>query len=207
MVADPFFTQFGGFNNGTLSFYLFFSSSPFSSGADYDTNNDGVLDNLPSGCHVLDDVALLDTDSSASGDIAYGPAVVAESNNTGTPDAATRFPGNDTVPSSAAWYGGELVDTGNVASQINYDPTRESANEPPGMYLTPGDVNVPGIGETFITASPATGNYGGTTTLSATLLSGGATLASATVTFSLNGSTVGAATTNASGIATLAASR
>ena len=127
LVANSFFTQSGGFNNGTLSFYLFFSPSPFSSGADYDANNDGVLDNLPSGSQVLDDVALLDNNSSASGDKAYGPAVVCEYNNTGTPDAATRFTGNITPSSSAAWYGGELVDTGNVASQINYDATRESA--------------------------------------------------------------------------------
>ena len=65
LVASSFFTQSGGLNNGTLSFYLFFSSSAFSSGADYDANNDGVLDNLPSGSQVLDDVALLDNNSSA----------------------------------------------------------------------------------------------------------------------------------------------
>ncbi len=151
---------------------------------------------------MLDDVALLDTNSIASGDIAYGPAVVAESNTTATPDAVTRFPGN-TTQSSAAWYGGELVDTGNVASQIDYDPTRASANEPPSMYLTPGDANVPGAGVTFITAAPATGSYGGNTTLSATLTSGGAALVNATVTFSLNGATVGTATTDSSGTATL----
>jgi hypothetical protein len=203
LVPDSFFTQSGGFNDGTLSFYLFSSTSPFVSGDDYDTNNDGVLDNLPSGSQVLDDVALLDTNTDAAGDKAYGPAVVTEFNSTGTADAVTRFTGNTTPSSSAAWYGGELVDTGNVASQINYDVTRESANEPPGMYLTPGDVNVPSIGETFLTVSPATGSYGGSTTLSATLTSGGLDLANDTVTFSLNGSTVGTATTNATGIATL----
>ena len=65
MVPDSFFTQSHGVKNGTLSFYLFFSTSPFSSGADYDANHDGVLDNLPSGSQVLDDVALLDTDKVA----------------------------------------------------------------------------------------------------------------------------------------------
>ena len=144
LVANSFFTQSGGFNNGTLSFYLFFSSSAFSGGADYDANDDGVLDNLPSGSQVLDDVALLDNNSSASGDKAYGAAVLSEYNSTGTPDAATRLAGNSTPSSSSAWYGGELVDTGNVAAQINYDATRESANEPAGAYLTPGAVNVPG---------------------------------------------------------------
>jgi hypothetical protein len=203
LVPDSFFTQSGGFNDGTLSFYLFFSTSPFVSGADYDANNDGVLDDLPSGSQVLDDVALLDTNKDASDDKAYGSAVVTEFNSTGTPDAVTRFTGNTTPSSPAAWYGGELVDTGNVASQINYDVTRESANEPPGMYLTPGDVNVPSIGETFLTVSPATGSYRGNTTLSAALTSGGLALADDIVTFSLNGSTVGTATTNAGGIATL----
>ena len=203
LVPDSFFTPAGGFNNGTLSFYLFFSTSPFSSGADYDTTDDGRLDHLPSGSQVLDDLAVLDTDKSAAGDIAYGPAVVTEGNNTGTPDAATRFAGSTTPSSSAAWYGGELVDTDNLASQIDYDSTRESANEPPNTYLTPGDLNVPSAVATSITVSPATGTYGGKTTLSATLTSGGAALANETVTFSLNNSTVGTATTNAGGIATL----
>jgi autotransporter-associated beta strand protein len=189
LVPDSFFTQLHGLKNGTLSFYLFFSTSPFSSGADYDANNDGVLDNLPSGSQVLDDVALLDTDKVASGDKTYGSAVVSEFNNTGTPDAATRFACNITPSSPAAWYGGDLVDTGNVASQINYDVTRESANEPPGMYLTPGDVNVP---TPVLAASPGSLNYTanqGATAVDPGIIvtdAGTFTLASATVTISAN---------------------
>jgi autotransporter-associated beta strand protein len=143
LVSSPFFTQAGGFSDGTLSFFLFFSANAFVTGADYDANNDGLLDNLPSGSQVLDDVALLDNNKNAAGDITYGAAVVSEWNSTGTPDAATRFVGNIAPSSSAAWYGGDLVDTGNVASQLYYDATRESANEPAGWYLTPGGVNVP----------------------------------------------------------------
>ena len=215
-----------------------------------------------------------------------------------------------------------MVDTGNVDSQIDYDVTRESLNEPGTaafpMYLTPGDVNVPGdptvagpttasvpadgtfaftsagnvfsvsdaymAGETVtltvtagtlnatagsatvtgngsnsmsisgtladvntvlgtlaftapssgpdptltvqaddgsatsavlttaisltniatsITISPATGTFGGSTTLSAVLTASGTPLANETVTFSLNGSPVGTATTDSSGTATV----
>ena len=159
LVSSSFFTQSGGFNNGTLSFFLFFSTIAFSSGADYDTNNDGVLDNLPPGSQALDDVALLDTDGSAAGDKTYGSAVVRESNNTGMPDAATRFTCNITPSLSSAWYGGELVDDGNVASQTNYDATRKSANEPLGAYLTPGDVNVPNDQPPLLVASSGALNY------------------------------------------------
>jgi autotransporter-associated beta strand protein len=188
LVADSFFTQKHGLKNGTLSFYLFFSTSSFSSGAGYDPNQDGVLGSLPPGSQVLDDVALLDNNKDAKNDVAYGPAVVTEFNNTGTPDAATRFPCN-TTPSSSAWYGGELVDTGNVASQIDYDVTRESANEPPGMYLTPGDANVP---TPVLTTSPGSLNYTanqGATAIDPGIIvtdAGSSTLASATVTISAN---------------------
>jgi hypothetical protein len=141
LVSDPtFFTQAGGFANGTLSFYLFNSPSPFAAGTDYDINDDGTLDHLPAGATVLDNVAIPDTNN--KGDLVYGGVVVAENpnQNKGTADAVTRFPGN-TSTTSAAWYGGELVDTGNVDAQLNYDPTRESVNEPANAYLTPGAFN------------------------------------------------------------------
>jgi hypothetical protein len=158
VVTDPtFFTQAGGFANGTLSFYLYSSSNAFIQGTDYDTNNDGTLDHLPSGYEILDHVAILDNNSAGSGDIAYGNVVVTEANNTGTPDAITRIPGNTSI-SSAAWYGGELVDTGNVASQIEYDATRASANEPAGAVLTPGAANV--IPTTIDWSNPADITYG-----------------------------------------------
>ena len=122
--------------------------------------------------------------------MAYGPVVVSEFNNTGTPDAVTRFACNITSSSSAAWYGGDLVDTGNVASQINYDVTREIANEPPGMYLTPGDLNVPSAQPPALTASPGsldyTANQGATAVDPGIILTDARafTLASATVTIS-----------------------
>jgi hypothetical protein len=60
------------------------------------------------------------------------------SQSSGTPDAATRFVGNDTH-SAAAWFNGDLVDT--APTQLLYDSTRASANFPTGGALTPGDVN------------------------------------------------------------------
>ena len=142
LVENSFFTKSGGFENGTLSFYLFSSTNAFTTGTDYDTNDDGTLDHLPLGAAILDHIALVDTDSSASGDKAYGRANLTEFNSTGTPDAATRFNNDDSV-SSAAWYGGELFDVGNIASQLSYDSTRRSANEPANAVMTPGAVNFP----------------------------------------------------------------
>jgi hypothetical protein len=56
---------------------------------------------------------------------------------------------------------------------------------------------------TSLAASSATGTYGGTTNLSATLTSGGNGVSGKTVSFNLDGSPVGTATTNASGVASL----
>jgi hypothetical protein len=56
---------------------------------------------------------------------------------------------------------------------------------------------------TTLTAAAATGTYGGTVDLSATLTASGSGVGGKTVAFTLNGSSVGSATTNASGVATL----
>jgi hypothetical protein len=56
---------------------------------------------------------------------------------------------------------------------------------------------------TALAVAPATGTFGGTTNLSATLTLGGNGVSSATVGFTLNGNSVGSATTNATGVATL----
>jgi MBG domain len=56
---------------------------------------------------------------------------------------------------------------------------------------------------TSLSVSPASGTYGGTTSLSATLSSNGSGLANKIVSFTLNGNSVGNATTNSSGVATL----
>ena len=58
---------------------------------------------------------------------------------------------------------------------------------------------------TTLVADNATGTYGGTTTLTATLTTtvGGTPVPGKTISFSLNGNSVGSAVTNASGVATL----
>ncbi|HET9667741.1 MAG TPA: PxKF domain-containing protein [Desertimonas sp.] len=56
---------------------------------------------------------------------------------------------------------------------------------------------------TALSVSPAAGSFGGTVNLSATLTAGASGLSGKTVTFSLNGTSVGPATTNSSGVAAL----
>jgi hypothetical protein len=56
---------------------------------------------------------------------------------------------------------------------------------------------------TSLSVSPASGTYGGTTSLSATLNANGSGVANKSVDFTLNGQNVGSANTNSSGVATL----
>jgi hypothetical protein len=77
------------------------------------------------------------------------------------------------------------------------------ANSPPtgsgsGSLVVTADANA-----TALAVDNATGAFGGTTTLSATLTSGGSPLSGKTVSFSLNGAPVGNAVTNGSGLASL----
>jgi MBG domain (YGX type)/PKD domain/Bacterial Ig-like domain (group 1)/Bacterial Ig-like domain (group 3) len=59
------------------------------------------------------------------------------------------------------------------------------------------------IAPTMLTVSPASGTYGGMTGLSARLTAGGSPLSGKDVSFSFNGTTLGAATTDADGVATI----
>jgi Carboxypeptidase regulatory-like domain len=61
--------------------------------------------------------------------------------------------------------------------------------------------DVAGASATSLAVAPATGTFGGTTTLSATLTSGGNPVSGKTVSFTLSGSSAGSAVTNASGVA------
>ncbi len=56
---------------------------------------------------------------------------------------------------------------------------------------------------TSLAVDPASGTYGGTTTLSATLTSGGNGVAGKTVSFTVHGGSIGGATTDSNGVATL----
>ena len=61
-----------------------------------------------------------------------------------------------------------------------------------------------GTSPTTLSVGSASGTYAGTASLAATLTSGGDPVAGKSVSFTVNGSAVGSATTNASGVATLA---
>src|SRR5207302_10336923 len=56
---------------------------------------------------------------------------------------------------------------------------------------------------TALAVANATGTFGGTVTLSATLTAAGSPVGGKSIAFTLNGNSVGSATTNASGVATL----
>ncbi len=155
---NTFFTSDGysGFTQDTLSFYLFSSPTPFVEGTDYDSNNDGTLDHLPAGATALDHVAVID----GSTTLTYGGVVIQDLDGGGAPDAVTRFFGNTTT-TTAAWFGGELVDTGNIASTVTYDETRPGTNMPNGSFITPGSLNYP------VPAGPTLTPSGNTATFTA----------------------------------------
>ena len=139
VVTDAQFDTAGGIlSKQTVSFYLVSSTTPIAQGTDFDLNDDGSLDNLPSGFTLFDNVGWSDGDA---GDRVYGGVSLTQTQ--GTPDAASRIVGNSTI-SFNAWYNGDLYDVGNIPSQLLYDQTRGSANlpvSPTVASLTPGDSN------------------------------------------------------------------
>jgi hypothetical protein len=72
-----------------------------------------------------------------------------------------------------------------------------------GAFVWPLPLGPVGPLATSSAVTSASGVYGGTATLTATLTQGGSPVSGKTITFSLNGNPVGAAGTNASGVATL----
>ena len=90
---------------------------------------------------------------------------------------------------AATYPGGVYVE---YAGEINFAPSNGVAT----LTIAPQN--------TFIIVSPASGTYGGSTTFSALLrFDGGIPLIDRSVSFQRNGVSVGSATTNSSGIATL----
>ena len=122
----------GGYlENGNTSFVVLFSPLPILSGVDYDTNNDGTLD-LPSGAVLQDAMGWNNGDATA---LIYGGVSLTQS--AGTPDAAARFYANTTAFSLAAWYNGDITDSG------EFDPLEVSNNMPAEGALSPGSHNPP----------------------------------------------------------------
>ena len=139
VVTDTAFDDPNGIlSKQSVTFYLATATSPFVQGTDYDSNNDGMLDTLPTGFALNDHVGWSDGDS---GDRVYGSVAILQTQ--GSPDAATRFVNNTDID-FGAWFNGDLVQTGTDPAQLAYDATRASANLPttPSVArLTPGDAN------------------------------------------------------------------
>lgn len=127
----------GILENGNTTFAVLFSPIPIVYNADYDTNNDGVLD-LPSGAVLQDAVGWTNGDLTAK---IYGGVILTQS--AGTPDAASRFYDNTTPFSKPAWYNGDIT------SLTAYDPLEISSNFPVGGSVTPGNYNTPNNGVGF----------------------------------------------------------
>ncbi len=123
--------------NGSITFLLVTGFSG-SVGGDIDTDNDGVIDN-PLWGSVIDSVGWTD---GGGADQIYTPAGLTQV--AGTPDAATRFLGNTTADSAAAWYNGDIDNTDGDFSQNYVTGDNSSANLPPGGRITPGSSNIPG---------------------------------------------------------------
>jgi hypothetical protein len=149
----------GALGNGAVSFLLVSSPVPFKEGKDLDSGNNGVLEGLPDGATILDAVGW---SKGGSNDVVYGGAVLTLA--LPTPDAASRFPGNTSPRSAAAWFYGDLQGTN--AATLLYDSTQVSTNFPFGALLTPGAVNAITIGISSIT--PFSGVIGDPTNPGAT---------------------------------------
>ena len=125
-------TQFG---QGSEGFYVVTSAAALAAGQDLDTNDDGTLD--VSVTFVDGFNFIFNPDEQFK----YGPGPILNTMFFGdVPDAATRFPGNNTAFSAAAFYFGELAAT--PEETVTY-AAPFSANFPAGGVLTPGAVNVP----------------------------------------------------------------
>ncbi|WP_254512713.1 cadherin domain-containing protein [Anatilimnocola floriformis] len=155
-----------GLINTAQTMAIIFSPTPLALDMDLDTNDDGTLD-LPAGASLVDAVGWTDNSDANAGLYAgkvYGGAEIHNEpfplNGSGTPDAASRIYNNTTPLSSAAWYGGDIADTG-TPSSVTYDPNKATANLPPGANVSPG---VPNSGLSISTSlgslSQSEGNSG-----------------------------------------------
>jgi hypothetical protein len=125
--------------NGSTSFLLLFNpTATINQFVDFDWNNNGTIE-MPAGTILIDQVGWKDADAL---DVVYttGMTPVILTQTTGTPSAATRFLGNTTALSAAAWYNGNIA--GTLNSDTLYDQVGGSTNLPLGAQLTPGAPNV-----------------------------------------------------------------
>lgn len=126
-------TTFGQTSEG---FYIVTSATPLQSGTDADRNDDGIVDNpitYGDGFNII---------FNPEEQFAYGPGanLVEILLSLDTPDAVTRFDGNNTPNVASAFYSGQLASSPEETTTY-IDP--RSANFPTGGMLTPGARNTP----------------------------------------------------------------
>ncbi len=135
VVLAPQLSQPGGaLGNGSVSFLLVSSPGPLVEGADLDAGDNGMAEGLPAGTTVLDSLGWLD---GGNNDALYTPAALTQTN--GTPDAATRWPGNTNANAASAWFNNDLL--GPSPDTLAYEDLGGSTNFPYGTRLTPGAIN------------------------------------------------------------------
>jgi hypothetical protein len=135
LLASQLAEPGGALLNGSVTFLLVSSPTAIIEGSDLDAGDNGVLEGFPMGTTILDSVGWLDGDDN---DVIYTTAALTQS--TGTPDAATRLPGNSTANSAPAWINGDLV--GPDPTSLGYELEGGSTNFPYGTSLTLGSTNV-----------------------------------------------------------------
>jgi len=135
VVASPLLdVGDGGLENGTTSYLLIATATAIPPGDDLDKGDNGVLEGMPEDTHLLDAVGWSD---GGQGDIVFGGVELLLS--TGTPDAASRIPGNTTPLDPDAWRAGNLL--GESGTSLLFDPSRSTTNVPAGTALNPGRFN------------------------------------------------------------------
>jgi 6-phosphogluconolactonase (cycloisomerase 2 family) len=149
-----------------------------------------VTDSLPSGFSVVSCTATGNGTCSGNSGAASFYLLQSGESQTATLVASTSLSIAD---------GTVATNTVSISNSSAVDPN--AANNSASVAVT---VAQPAI--TTLTVAPASGTYGGSTTLSATLTIPAGPLAGKTVSFSLNGTSIGSAVTDATGLASVPAS-
>ena len=140
------------FENGSTTVMLV-TNFTGAAGDDLDTDDDGGFDATP-WTGVIDSVGW--TDGGAT-DLTYSPAALTQT--FGSPDAATRFIGDNTIESTLAWYNGDIDGFGGFLPLAkSYDPTSASSNLPTEGRITPGAANTTGLGPAAVVLLPTDGS-------------------------------------------------
>jgi hypothetical protein len=133
ITPSEFGTAGGILGNGSMSFLLIGARGNMPAGSDLDGGDNGLLEGLPLGTWMFDAVGWRDGNIS---DVVYGGVILTDGD---VPDAAARFPGNDTPSSAAAWFFGDL--DGTDGASLVFKDGDVSENFPAGTRLSPGGSN------------------------------------------------------------------